>query len=720
VRAFFAPTGCAVIGASRDPAKPGHQILRSLLDAGFPPGRLFPVNPGESEVAGLPAYPDLVSIPAPVELAVLMVPPRALDTVLADVKARAVGRGDLKAVIVTAGGFAELGTVEGRERQARLVAAVRDSGVRLIGPNCVGVIDTETHVDTTFLHGVVRRPGPIAFVSQSGAVGAWFAQMLSSEPEPVGFSKLISLGNMADVSLPEVLDFLRTDPATKVVGLYLEGTSRPRALLGSIAALSVDKPVVVMKTGRSDSGREAATSHTGALAGSDRIWEGALRQVGALRAETMDGFVDTLRLLAAGVRAPARSPLRVFLVTHAGGPGVYALDLLAAHPSELRPAGIEAGTRAAVAAAVPPLSSVCRPEGHVDMTASATPAQHTEVSRLLLEDPGVDALVTLDLPIRFLPEEAIAEALTRAWSEVGGARAGKVFLPLLMHGKWSASGRAILERAGLSPLGSPDRVVAALVSLARLGELGRLASREDLGPDNPGSDPPGATPGEPPGDPPGATPAGVTLSEWESMALLRPVLEGAEVAAAFPASRLARSKEEALAAAREVGYPVVLKLCSRAIPHKAAVGGVRLGLRSPDDFGRAYDELAARAGELLGSDTTERLEGFLVQAQVEPGPEVIVGALRDPLFGPVVAAGLGGTRVGADSPLHFRLAPLSERGACGLAEEATGVETLGRFILAVSRLMLSRPDIAEVDLNPIVVASDGRGALAVDALVRLA
>jgi acyl-CoA synthetase (NDP forming) len=705
VRAFFAPAGCAVIGASRDPAKPGHQILRSLLDAGFPPGRLFPVNPGESEVAGLPAYPDLVSVPAIVELAVLMVPPRALDAVLADVKARAVGRGDLKAVIVTAGGFAELGTTEGRERQARLVAAARDAGVRLMGPNCIGIIDTETHVDTTFLHGVVHRPGPIAFVSQSGAVGAWFAQMLSSEPEPVGFSKLISLGNMADVSLPEALDFLRTDPATKVVGLYLEGTSRPRALLGSIAALSVDKPVVVLKTGRSDSGREAATSHTGALAGSDRIWDGALRQVGAWRAETMDGFVDTLRVLAAGVPVPARSPLRVFLLTHAGGPGVYALDLLAAHPRDLRPASIASGTRAAVVAAGPPLSSVCRPEGHVDMTASATPAQHTEVARLLLEDPGVDALVTLDLPIRFLPDEAIAEALTRAWSEARGSRAGKILLPLLMHGKWSAAGRAILERAGLCPLGSPDRVVAALVSLARLGELGRLASREDLGPDNPGSDPSGA---------------GVTLSEWESMALLGPVLKGAEAAAVFPASRLARSKEEALAAAREVGYPVVLKLCSRAIPHKAAVGGVRLGLRSPDDLGRAYDELAARAGELLGPDTTERLEGFLVQAQAEPGPEVIVGAVRDPLFGPVVAAGLGGTRVGAESPLQFRLAPLSERGARGLAEEATGVETLGRFILAVSRLMVSRPDIAEIDLNPIVLRSDGRGALAVDALVRLA
>ena len=705
MRAFFAPAGCAVIGASRDPAKPGHQILRSLLDAGFPPGRLFPVNPGESEVAGLPAYPDLLSIPAIVELAVLMVPPRALDAVLADVKARAVGRGDLKAVIVTAGGFAELGTAEGRERQARLVAAARDAGVRLMGPNCIGVIDTETHVDTTFLHGVVRRPGPIAFVSQSGAVGAWFAQMLSSEPEPVGFSKLISLGNMADVSLPEALDFLRTDPATKVVGLYLEGTSRPRALLGSIAALSVDKPVVVLKTGRSDSGREAATSHTGALAGSDRIWDGALRQVGAWRAETMDGFVDTLRVLAAGVPVPARSPLRVFLLTHAGGPGVYALDLLAAHPRDLRPANIASGTRAAVVAAVPPLSSVCRPEGHVDMTASATPAQHTEVARLLLEDPGVDALVTLDLPIRFLPDEAIAEALTRAWSEARGARAGKVLLPLLMHGKWSAAGRAILERAGLCPLGSPDRVVAALVSLARLGELGRLASREDLGSDNPGSDPSGA---------------GVTLSEWESMALLGPVLKGAEVAAVFPASRLARSKEEALAAAREVGYPVVLKLCSRAIPHKAAVGGVRLSLRSPDDLGRAYGELAARAGELLGPDTTERLEGFLVQAQAEPGPEVIVGALRDPLFGPVVAAGLGGTRVGADSPLHFRLAPLSERGARGLAEEATGDQAVGRFILAVSRLVVSRPDIAEIDLNPIVLPSDGRGALAVDALVRLA
>lgn len=755
---FFSPAGCAVVGASRDPQKPGHQMLRSMLDAGFPPERLFPVNPGllsagpggpgpeggvagnglaqgaGDEIAGLRAYPDLASIPGVVELAVVMVPPRALDDVLADVARRAASRRDLKALIVTAGGYAELGTAEGRERQARLARAAREAGVRLMGPNCIGVIDTRSRVDTTFLHGVVRRSGPLGFVSQSGALGAWFLQMLSSEPEPVGFGKFVSLGNMADVTMAETLDYLRTDLATGVVGLYLEGVADPRPLLASIAALSADKPVVVLKTGRTESGRAAATSHTGALAGTDRVWDGALRQAGALRVDRMEEFVDTLRVLAGRVgpagaagaagspRMPAlpRPPLKVFLVTHAGGPGVYAMDLLAAHPRYLTPAGVTPDTKAALAAAVPPMSSVCRPEGHLDMTASATPAQHAEVVKLLLGDPGVDALVTLDLPIRFLGEEAVAEALAGAWREAAGARLGKVFLPLLMHGKWSESGRGLLERAGLCALETPDRAVAVLVNLARQAEFEAAAgpktaaSREDFRL----TAPPAATLARADGVAgPEALPAGrgVTLNEVESAALL------AAAGVEFAPSRLAVSRDEVFAAAEALGYPVVLKLCSRDIPHKVAVGALRLGLAKAEDLARAYDELAARARELPA-----RLDGFVVQAQAHPGTEVIVGGLRDPLFGPVVAAGLGGIRVGLDAPLLFRLAPLSPAGALGLAGDVAGatgdldLASLAKAILGMSRLMSSRFDVAEADLNPIILYPRGRGAVAVDALVRLA
>ncbi len=748
MRAFFSPAGCAVVGASRDPAKPGHQMLRSMLDAGFPAGRLFPVNPGETEIAGLPAYPDLSSIPGRVELAVLMVPPRALDTVLADVAGRASRRRDLAALIVTAGGYAELGTAEGRDRQAKLAEAARAAGVRLMGPNCIGVIDTRSHVDTTFLHGVVRRPGAIGFVSQSGALGAWFLQMLSAEPEPVGFSKFVSLGNMADLDMAETLDYLRADPATGVIGLYLEGTADPRPLLAAIARASAEKPVVVLKTGRSATGGAAATSHTGALAGPDRVWDGALRQAGALRADGMEEFVDTLRILAGGHRPPVRAPLRVFLVTHAGGPGVYTMDLLAARPRHVTMARVSPETKAALRAAVPPMSSVCRPEGHLDMTASATPEQHAEVVKLLLRDPGVDALVTLDLPIRFLGEEVVAAALAGAWREVAGERAadggaaaggaagqeaglaggGKIFLPLLMHGKWSEAGRRVLESAGLTALGGPDRVVDVLADLARLAELKVQAGREDLLAPKPGKGGPAGRVHA------GPAPAGggTTLSEVESAALL------ARHGVTFAPSRLACSREEALAAARHLGLPVVLKLCSRRIPHKVAAGGVRLGLRALEDVGRAYDELLTRAREVLSGteepgggreERPEGLDGVLVQSMAAPGFEVIVGGLRDPLFGPVVAAGAGGTRVGLDAPLSFRLAPLSEGGARRLAEEVLGQAgggaagpdpaTLTRAILAMSRLLVERPDVVEADLNPVILYPRGRGGVAVDALVRV-
>lgn len=729
---FFTPAGCAVVGASKDPAKPGHQILRSLLDAGFPPGRLFPVNPSENEIAGLPAYPTLASIPAPLDLAVLMVPPRVLEAVTADVAARAKTEGDLKGIIVTAGGFAELGTEEGRLRQAKLVEAVRAAGVRLMGPNCVGVIDTFSRLDTTFLHGVVRRQGPITFVSQSGAVGAWLLQMLSSEPEPIGFSKFISLGNMADVTMAETLDYLRGDPTTGVVGLYLEGVPEPRPLLGALGALARDKPVVVLKTGRTESGRAAATSHTGALAGADRVWDGALRQAGVLRVDGMEEFVDTLAVLATTISPGAATgrgaPLRVFLVTHAGGPGVYTMDLLAARSTHLTPAVVSPETKAALRAAVPPLSSVCRPEGHIDMTASATPEQHAQVVKLLLADPGVEALVTIDLPIRFLSDEDVALALAGAWKEHldAGSATDKLFLPLLMHGKWSEAGRAVLARAGLPALAGPDRAVAVLANVARLAGLEA---------ETPGAEPSqGPVPcslGPVPCSPaPSDEVAGPTLNEVESAALLE------ATGVRFAPSRLVRSKSGAVAAARQLGFPVVIKLCSRYVPHKAAVGAIRLGLGTPEEVARACDELLVSAARLLGDQAG--LDGLLVQAQTPSGTEVIVGGLRDPIFGPVVAAGPGGTRVGLDAPLSFRLAPLSEEGAFRLADAVLAslgdrfgdgvgdrpkdraATDLARSILGMSRLMVSRPDVIEADINPIILLAEGLGAIAVDALVRLA
>ncbi len=736
MRAFFTPAGCAIIGASRDPSKPGHQIVRSMLDAGFPPERLHPVNPRETEIAGLPVHPDLVSVPAPVELAVVVVPGRALDEVLGHIEARAKTRGDLKAVIVTSGGYAELGTAEGRARQKRLVRAARAAGVRVMGPNCIGVIDTHSRIDTTFLHGVVPRPGGISFVSQSGAVGAWFTQMLSSELEPAGFAKFISLGNMADLTMADALDFLRSDQATQAVGLYLEGTAEPRPLLRALAALAADKPVVVLKTGRSEAGREAATSHTGALAGVDRVWDGALRQAGVLRVDGMEEFVDTLRVLAARPgEGPAavrtrrgRGPLRVFVVTHAGGPGVYTMDLVASRPGLLEPAVVSSETRRALEEAVPPFSSVCRPEGHVDMTASATPEQHAEVAGLLLRDQAVDAVITLDLATRFLTDTDVAEALAQAWrSRLAGAGPGgllPVFLPVIMHGSWGARGRAVLERAGLPALDRPERAVAVLANLARAlqlappGEVPGGPASAPLPAPSPGSERGDSTPG-PAAPPPAPAGPGTTLNEAESAALL------ATTGVRLTPSVLVSTADEALQAAKTLGYPLVLKVCSRRLPHKAAAGAVRTGLGGPEDLLRAFETLRETATRLFGP---EGPEGFLVQRQAEPGLEVIVGGLRDPLFGPVVAVGRGGTRVGLDSPLLFRLAPLDPAAAGRLALEAVegaagpvdvDTEALAEVVLGMSRLLTSRPDVAEADLNPVILYARGRGCVAVDALVRL-
>jgi len=472
LRSFFSPRGCAVLGASSNPSKAGHQIVRNMLEAGFS-GGLYPVNLSGGHVLGLEAHSSVSQIPGRVEMVVQAVPAPHTDSVIDDLRRRQSTRGDIQALVVVAAGFAETGTAEGSDLQNRLLEACREMGIRVLGPNCVGVVSTSDGVDTTFILGGKRLPGGISFVSQSGAVGAWLIESWASGVCPVGFNKFVSVGNMADVELIELLRHFRDDQSTTVVGLYLEGYRRGRELAVALGELAARKPVVVLKVGRSSHGAQAAHSHTGSLAGSDRVYDGVMKQVGVRRASSIEELSDTLQAFD---RLPLPTGPGVFLITQAGGPGIYCADVLA-QSGDISFARIEETTKEALRAAVPPFASVCRPEGHADITAAATSSQHAEALRLVMRDEGVDAVLLLTVPVLFMPAEEVARGLVEVIRDLNASGIDKPFLPVLLAGEAVEEGRRTLDEAGLLSFVTPDRAARALAHLAGYARF-RAGARE--------------------------------------------------------------------------------------------------------------------------------------------------------------------------------------------------------------------------------------------------
>jgi acyl-CoA synthetase (NDP forming) len=460
---FFEASGCAVVGASSNPSKAGYQILANMASAGYDRG-LFPVTPSGGEILGQPSLPSLDAIGERVELVVIAAPAAATPDIVAQMERRMARRGDIKAVVCAAAGFAEVGTEEGKTFQKLLAEFCREHGIRLLGPNCVGVIDANRKIDTTFIAGTAHIPGGISFVSQSGAVGAWLLMSWASAPAGgVGFNKFVTVGNMADVDIIEAISYAGADPATSALGVYLEGSPYARRLVDATAKVAEAKPVVVLKVGRTGAGAQAAQSHTGSLAGSDALYEGAFRQCGIQRAYTIDDLSDQLRAFAS---LPLPAGDRVFILTQAGGPGIFCVDELA-QAGLFKPALVSEATKAAIRAAVPPIASVCHPEGHADITAAASAEHHFRSLEAVLRDPGVDAVLFITVATLFLDLTSMARGMVEA---VARLRAEGIYKPVystVLAGDWTAESRGILEKAGLPTFDSPDRAVRALAAMRR-------------------------------------------------------------------------------------------------------------------------------------------------------------------------------------------------------------------------------------------------------------
>ena len=676
LRPFFAPRTVAVVGASPRHGSIGGELFRNILRADFA-GAAYPVNRSEEPVAGVRAYAAVAQIPDPIDLVVVCLPGQnvleAADEAL---------RAGVRALCVISAGFAETGR-EGLDRQERLLELVRAHGARLIGPNCLGIAVAEPRLNATFGPRALP-PGNVAFSSQSGALG--LAVLERAGERGLGLSSFVSIGNKADVSSNDLIEYWEDDPATDVIVLYLESFGNPRKFGRLARRVARTKPIVAMKAGRTAAGARAASSHTAALAGSEAATDALFHQAGVLRVDTLGELLDVTSLLA---QQPLPRGRRVAVLTNAGGLGILCADACEAAGLEL--AVLTAETQAALQAALPAEATVSNP---VDMLGSATGATYEDAVPVLLADPGVDALIVLFVPPVVAGVDEVAGAIARALERLGEPNK-PVLASLISSGRMPEA----LRSAPVTTFAYPESAARA---------LGRAAERADWL-----RRPQGTVPELDGIDRAAAEQIVVAGERWLSPEETRGLLSAYGVP--LVPERFAESADEAVAAAGELSFPAVVKTAV-AGAHKTETGGVALDLR---------DAAAVReAVERIGTPV-------IVQPLVRGGAELLVGAMQDPVFGPLVALGPGGTMAELIGDATFRLTPLTDADARELVHGGkagrlvTGfrgappadADALEQLLLRISLLIEEHPAVAELDLNPVLALA--HGCVAVDARVRV-
>ncbi len=689
--AIFRPHSVAVIGASRRTDSIGWALVDNLLRSGFQ-GAVHPVNPRAEAVHSLRCHPSLAAIGETVDLAVVAVPRPAVETVVDD----CIEQGVRGLVVITAG-FAETGE-EGAVIERRIRDRVRAAGVRMVGPNCMGVINTDPAIclDATFAPTPARR-GSIGFVSQSGALGVAILNVAAELG--IGLTEFVSMGNKADVSGNDMLEMWEHDDTTRVIAMYLESFGNPRRFTEIAKRVGRKKPILVLKAGRTAEGARAASSHTGALAGADVTVQTLLEHCGVLRA---DSIQDLFHMARAFDRCPLPAGDRVAIVTNAGGPGIMATDACVGLGVEI--AELSAETRATLGGFLPPEASLVNP---VDMISSAGPEEYERTVAAVLADPGVDMVLAVHVTPLLSNPIAILEAAGEAAAETEG----KPVLAVMMATEdFYAQARG---RRDLPPVYRfPESAARALSTLARYAAWRRrpVAHAPTFEVDDD---------------------TVARLLEETEEGYLDPgdafrVLElyGIETAA----WRVVDNRDEALAAAEDIGYPVVLKAIAPDLVHKSDVGGVAVGIETDAELSAAYDAMARRLAEHGHAP-----EGYLVQRQLEGGHEVVFGVATDERFGPVLMFGMGGKYVEVFKDVRFGLTPLGPvdademiagiRGAPLLegvrGEPAADRAVLRDVLLRLAQLVVRHPRIRELDVNPFLAAPGRETSKALDVRIRV-
>jgi acetyl coenzyme A synthetase (ADP forming)-like protein len=703
LRPMLEPRAVAVIGASRDPASIGRRILDALVAAGFS-GPVYPVNPAAGEIAGLRAYRSVRDVPAGVDLGVIAVPRDRVLAVVDDCAAAGV-----KSLVVITAGYAEAGA-EGRALQQELVERVRGYGMRMVGPNCMGLLNANAamRLNASF-SPIFPPPGHVGLSSQSGALGLAILALASNRG--VGLSTFVSVGNKADVSSNDLLEYWEEDEATRVILLYLESFGNPRRFARLARRIGRTKPIVAVKAGRTRGGSRAAGSHTAALAANDVAVDALFHQSGVIRADTIDEMFDIAACLDA---QPLPAGRRVAIVTNAGGPGILAVD--ACESCGLTVAPFSAETRARLATFLPAAASTGNP---VDMVASAGPDEYRQAIEVALTDKDTDALIVIFAPVDVKHSAATVAAIREGIANA--RRAGATEKPILACVMADPGRPRPLDAGGerIPAYTFPENAARALAKVASYAEwrtqpLGLLWGFDDIHVDDARAICRDAV--EARGE------------DWLTDQEMRRVLNAFGLPIA--ASAVAHTADDAAALAAVLGFPVVAKILSHRVQHKTEIGGVRLNLENQAAVRRAFNDILAGA---KNAGVLESVDGVLVQPMIMGGVETMIGVAADRLFGPLIGFGLGGIYVELMGDVRFRIAPLTDHDADELLREIRGfpllqgyrgqpaadVEALRDILLRVSRMADELPEILELDLNPVIALPAGHGCRIVDARIKV-
>jgi len=701
---LFKPRSVAVIGASPRPDSVGGVVARNLRRAGFG-GELMLVNPHHQTIDGLSVHPNVASLPHAPDLAVIVTPPETVPRLIGE-----LGEFGTRAAVVITAGFGELGE-EGRSLQRATLEAAKPHLLRIVGPNCVGIMVPRLGLDATFSH-LAAPAGEIAFLSQSGAM---ITAMLDwAVPRRIGFSHVVSLGDMVDVDFGDMLDYLATDPDTRAILLYLEGVTHGRKFMSAARAASRTKPVLVLKAGRSAAGARAATSHTGVLAGTDAVYDAAFRRAGMLRVGTMAELFDAAETLAL---TQEQAGDRLAILTNGGGAGVLATDALLAAGGKL--AGLAEKTIEELNRVLPKTWSRANP---VDIIGDAPAKRYADALAALIRDPGVDAILVLNCPTALGQPEETAHSVIDAVAAGSAALRNRNVITAWLGENSARPARELFAQAHIASYETPDDAVIGF-----LHRVHHRANQELLIE-------------TPPARPDAFEPDLATARHVISTALAagKSWLGPSETAAVFAAyglplvaDHLAGDPDQAALLATAIGFPVALKIRSREITHKSDVGGVALNLGNAD---RVRQEAGAMIERVKAARPGARLEGFLLQPMVSrPGAvELLAGIVEDAVFGPIVAFGQGGTAVEIVHDTSLELPPLNALLARRLmartrvwqllqgyrGKPPAKIDAVIEVLIRLGQLAADHPEIRELDINPLL--ADPAGVIALDARLRVA
>ncbi|MCE5208235.1 MAG: acetate--CoA ligase family protein [Chloroflexi bacterium] len=689
IQYFFRPHGVALIGASSNPEKLSYGVLENMSRYGYE-GGIYPVNPKGGDILGFNTYADISLTPDPVDLAVIMIPAPLVPATL-----EACGKRGLKAATIISGGFREVGE-EGAELERQCLQIARQYNMRLIGPNCVGTVDLYSGMNTTFIRGLPEK-GNIGFISQSGAMCGAVIDLVKETG--IGFTHFVSMGNEMDVDETDMIDFLNDDPHVKVIAAYIEAIRNGERFIQVARRVGRQKPIVMLKAGRSEAGEKAVSSHTGSLAGTYTAYQTAFKQAGVIEARSAQELFDIAVALA---NQPLPAGKRALIVTNAGGPTALASDSIA--DSGYRLANLHEETKQALRKRLNPAAQVSNP---IDMLGSANPEEYAMGIEAGIHDENIDVILPVNVPTSLVNPEDIADSIADAVEKTN-----KTVLVCLMGSSSIQEARRILHRRHIPIYTSPEQLGPVLAAMDRYKDW--LAQPEEPQPVLSGIETKTAR----------AYFNSASSEKFWGESTVRPLLETYGIPLIPGAA--AKTPDEAVTTASKLGYPVVMKVISPDILHKSDAGGIRLNLKSMEEIKNGFESIMESCH---GYKKDARIEGVLVEKMAAKGTEIIIGMRRDPQFGPLMMFGLGGIYVELFTDIAFRITPLNRSTARQMILETragallTGlrgqtpadVDAVVDILLRLAQISIDFPDISEIEINPLLVYEKGKGALALDA-----